>query len=799
MIPGNIKNHLLKIFNPFVLLLIFVSAFYGKILFGHVILKGDVFAYQLPEKFLIREALNAGSIPFLNPFILCGTPLLENMDAGVFNPLNILLLAGDDIFGFGLFIFVHYLLAAICMYCFLDKGFGFNRWIASIGAGSYVFGYLWSMSDKGFYRCGYLIPLFFLIQIKLFQEKDKYGRSILAVLMAVVLSLLLTCGNFLEAYFSVIFAGIFVLFVLISRSGREAFSDNLKAVKAFVFSVALSAAISAPLLIPVILNSYSSYRAKGIPLLEAQEWSFPPTRLLEYFAPYIFGDRNDNGLWVSGIYKPADTFTQSAFSPWADCIFIGIPLMLGFLMFTRSVGSWKSRFILFSLIFSLLLALGRFSPIYGMVYSILPGFSMFRHPEKFMFWVNFFLIIGGCFGLQRIYDGNDWRKLMRLSDFLFVAILSVSILMVVIFCFYPDKFTAFFQNMGSFWDGERIFTWLITMVSVPLISLLLVRVVCVNPEKSPLCFLTIISFSSFLFLGANVEWTMPEKDLRSVHSWDEKIPEFDRNQWRIFSNRKFNYPLICDGETGDEFRVGKLMERANLYCNLPTVKKIRTVSGFSPNLNAEYVEFMNFEKQNPDRVLDLLSVKFVCVQEIPSGKVPAGSKVVYENKDAGVMILQNCDSLPRIKPYSSFIKCDTDDFMAKTFDPSRDIHNSFTLCDPPPNYKGNKCNPAASVKILESGFNGTVLEIQDGPSWILVRDWYFKGWNCRDEKGNILPVVKADGGLIAFFVDSKSARVKLFYRPPGLNAGVAVMAAGLLMLILYFRVPFSWNRKFPQT
>ena len=54
MIPGNIKNHLLKNFNPFVLLLIFVSAFYGKFFFGYVILKGDVFAYQLPEKFLIR-------------------------------------------------------------------------------------------------------------------------------------------------------------------------------------------------------------------------------------------------------------------------------------------------------------------------------------------------------------------------------------------------------------------------------------------------------------------------------------------------------------------------------------------------------------------------------------------------------------------------------------------------------------------------------------------------------------------------------------------------------------------------
>jgi hypothetical protein len=792
----NIKNRLSKLFKPFAMLLFFLSALYGGILFGHIILKGDIFSYQLPEKLLIREALNAGLIPFLNPFILCGTPLLENMDAGVFNPFNVLLLAGNDIFAFNLFIFAHYLFAAICMYFFLGRGFGLNRWISSLGAGAYVFGYLWSVSDKGFYRCGYLIPLLFLILIKLFQEKNKYRQSLLAISMSVVLSLLLTCGNFLEAYFSVIFAGIFVLFVLASSFRQEIFPENLKTTKLFVFCVILSAAISGPLLLPVILNSYSSYRANGLSLLEAQQWSFPPIRLFEYFIPYIFGDRSDNGLWVSGIYKQEETFTQSGSGQWADCIYIGIPLILGFIVFAGNAKTWEKRFILFSLILSLLLAFGKFSPVYGMIYSILPGFKMFRHPEKFMYWVNFFLIIGGCIGLQHIYERNDWRHLKKLSDFILLILLSASTLLLVVFCSYPEKFSSFFQNLGSSWNGEKIFLWLITMVSITLISLLLVRVVCAKPEKSPLCFLTIISFSSFLSVMANIEWTMPEKDLRSVHSWDEKIPEFDRNQWRIFSNRKFNYPLISDGETGDEFRVGKLMEQANLYCNLPTVKKIRTVSGFSPNLNAEYVEFMNFENHNPDRVLDLLSVKFICVQEIPVDKVPAGSKVVYENKDAGVMILQNCDSLPRIKTYSSFIKCDTDDFMAKTFDPSRNIHNSFTLCELPSNYKSNICNPDAKVKFLKSGFNGTVLEIQDGPSWIVVRDWYLKGWNCHDERGNRLPIVKADGGLMAFFVDSKSAKVTLSYRPPGLNIGIAVMLVGLLILILYF--VFSHLKKFKR-
>jgi hypothetical protein len=238
------------------------------------------------------------------------------------------------------------------------------------------------------------------------------------------------------------------------------------------------------------------------------------------------------------------------------------------------------------------------------------------------------------------------------------------------------------------------------------------------------------------------------------------------------------------------------MEISDLSGNLPTVKKIRTVSGFSPNQNTEYGRFINFENHNPDRVLDLLSVKFIGIQEIPADKVPTGSKIIYKNRDAGIMILENCDSLPRIKTYSSFIKSDADNFMAKTFDPSRNIHNSFTLCELPSNYRNNICNPDANVKVLESDFNNMVMEIQNGPSWIVVRDWYLKGWNCHDERGNSLPIVKADGGLMAFFVDSKSAKVTLSYRPPGLNIGIAVMLVGLLILILYFE--FSHLKKFKR-
>ena len=51
---------------------------------------GDLFAYHYPLRHLAGSALQAGHLPFWNPYIFCGGPLSANSQAALFYPLSVL-------------------------------------------------------------------------------------------------------------------------------------------------------------------------------------------------------------------------------------------------------------------------------------------------------------------------------------------------------------------------------------------------------------------------------------------------------------------------------------------------------------------------------------------------------------------------------------------------------------------------------------------------------------------------------------------------------------------------------------
>ena len=51
---------------------------------------GDLFAYHYPLRALAGSALQAGRLPFWNPYIFCGVPLSANSQTGLFYPLSVL-------------------------------------------------------------------------------------------------------------------------------------------------------------------------------------------------------------------------------------------------------------------------------------------------------------------------------------------------------------------------------------------------------------------------------------------------------------------------------------------------------------------------------------------------------------------------------------------------------------------------------------------------------------------------------------------------------------------------------------
>jgi hypothetical protein len=74
-----------------VLVAIPVAVFFGADLFGgHLLLSGDNLIQNFPERVLVGSDLRHGILPFWDPFVWSGTPLLAGLSAGAFYPTTLL-------------------------------------------------------------------------------------------------------------------------------------------------------------------------------------------------------------------------------------------------------------------------------------------------------------------------------------------------------------------------------------------------------------------------------------------------------------------------------------------------------------------------------------------------------------------------------------------------------------------------------------------------------------------------------------------------------------------------------------
>ena len=84
---------------------------------------GDLYAYHYPLRHLAAARLQAGQLPFWNPYIFAGIPLLANSQAALFYPLSVFFQIFHITHAFTLFAFAHLLLAGVGMHLLLR----FNR------------------------------------------------------------------------------------------------------------------------------------------------------------------------------------------------------------------------------------------------------------------------------------------------------------------------------------------------------------------------------------------------------------------------------------------------------------------------------------------------------------------------------------------------------------------------------------------------------------------------------------------------------------------------------------------------
>lgn len=367
-----------------------ILIFFNKLAFSNLILaRGDTFLYFYPYWQAAADALRAGRIPLWNPDIFMGAPFLANSQVGFFYPPNWLVwLFLPTPYAVSASILVHLAIAAGGTYWAGRRTLNLSRTAALVGAVLFALGgYLTAQVEHVNQLQGLAwLPWFFvalsplLVPTVPFPSWKVTGPICLAI--GALFALQLLAGHTQTVFIS----GVAVAAWLILLGAQGAPEHGAGRIRRMLhlgvilaLGIGLATILAAVQLLPTIELTGLSSRQGGLPLNEVLSFSWNPLHLGRALLP---------------------PYGQPLFSEYVAFLPL-TGLMLAF------VGAWsgrckqKVRPWLGLTILGLLLALGRFTPIYYFL-GHLPGFDLFRAPARWLAVAMLGTALLAGYGWQRL-------------------------------------------------------------------------------------------------------------------------------------------------------------------------------------------------------------------------------------------------------------------------------------------------------------------------------------------------------------------------------------------------------------
>ncbi|HEY7066753.1 MAG TPA: YfhO family protein [Chloroflexota bacterium] len=308
--------------------------------------------------------LRRGAIPWWGPHTMAGTPLLANPQLGLLYPLHWPLLAllpvGPSL---NYAAILHVALAAGGTY-----GLG-RRWALSSGAAAFA---AVAFAFSGFFVLSLwagnfnLLEAYAWLPLLLLAADCVVVRRSLASwgLLAGAVTLSLTVGLYQPWYIAM----LAVAGYLVAMPGT--LRDRLWRLVALGAAGVVAVGLAAPQLLPAYELIQWTARSGRLPWEFATDASLPPWHLPGLALPELFGSG-------AGTYWPG---------PWwhwhERTAYVGLlPLVLLPLGLARPRVPWVRYCAVLALV-GLVLALGRYTPVYGWLYDWVPGYGSFRDPAR---------------------------------------------------------------------------------------------------------------------------------------------------------------------------------------------------------------------------------------------------------------------------------------------------------------------------------------------------------------------------------------------------------------------------------
>ncbi len=366
--------------------------YHGLWLPGLVLIKRDAFRFHLPIKQYLIERVSSGELPQWFPYEALGRPFIGAASTGVFHPFTALyfLLPVPDAYRASTFLSC--LLAGLGAFA-LGHALNLSRTGALVAGIAFMLsGYVVSLTDN-------LVYLYSICALPLFcaaLEKALGGARVWTVAAAGLWASVFLNGD--------VQTGYYYGFIALLWTAARAPGSRLQASLRLMLVAGLTALLAGIQLGPAWAVFEGSDRMNPALFHEqALRWSTHPLRLVTALASPVDGAASpaDMGRFFFG----SPTVEGGLSGLLAESLYLGVPVT-GLAL----IGAWYRRDLRVLAVLSslaLLLALGRFGGLYELLYQLVPFWSAFRYPEKFMGIVSFAVAMLAGAGLDAVRTGKS--------------------------------------------------------------------------------------------------------------------------------------------------------------------------------------------------------------------------------------------------------------------------------------------------------------------------------------------------------------------------------------------------------
>lgn len=758
------------------------------------------------------SALRSGTIPLWNPAVFCGVPFAAYPESALFYPPNLIFLLLPLPTALNASFLLHLWLLALFTFLWL-RYTGSGRLPAALGglaltASGPVILHLTAGHLSNICTLAW-VPLIFLLAESFFRTR-KLSR---AVGCGVLIGLQLLAGHWQYTYYTVGgLAAYGIGRILIER--RPGAGRRLILPAGAILAGLAALSLAAIQIIPALELAGDSFRIKPDPAW-ANAFSLPPANLMTFILPGWLGDS------LTSLYRGENYF-------WEMSCYLGfIPLILAgaALVFRRD------RFtVLLALLAALAIgvALGDRTPLFKLLYTVIPGFRFFRGHAKLLFFAAFFLSTLAARGtdeffgrsrdggLDRLRGGVRFRR--RLAG-VGATVLIIGGAAVLLFTFFtsadpPSGWINRIENellSGRHYEiappGEPVWweqlvretdpgqdypgyirrliketpfprnSWrtlrvgLVHLGGAAAILGLLGTAILLRPRRRRWWAAAVV----LLGAGELVLWAGPYVtgfDSR-VCRWDGEIAQYFEKQIEPFRYLPFDPADFNRGMEGG----------------------FSSILGYQADLPRRYLEYLNYSQGQSRQdlqlvpmitvyspLIGLLNTRFLL---FPPGTSPGPGRFQKVLDVPGGEIWENPQAAPRaLVSVRGRVHPFPEEIPTALTDPGyRPAEEIFLEVTPPPRFREGSGPGSGQVRIVKAGINRVTLEaIISQPAMLLLNDRFDPGWRAY-LNGEETTIYRANYLMQAVCLDPGEHRVEFLFRPLTFSIGAAISLATVVLLL----------------